>query len=198
MQNFQKLSYGIVHIGEYVRQMLLIRHCQTSGQEVEAELTATGRKQAETLSNFLSAYPIDTIASSTYARARLSIAPFAARNGLPIHLDQRLIERRLSTHAIDNWREVLRDSFDDRSLRAPGGESGREAFDRGWTAITDLFNGDYRFPVAVTHGNLLSIILNSIDGNFGYDGWASLSNPDVFHLREAGRGRLEFERLWSE
>ncbi len=181
-----------------MRQLLLIRHCQSSGQEAEAELTETGREQAERLAGFLSDCPIDMIASSTYARARLSIAPFAARNGLPIHLDQRLIERRLSTQAMDNWREVIRDSFDDGTLRAPGGESGREAFDRGWTAITDLFNGDYRFPIAVTHGNLLSIILNSIDGNFGYNGWASLSNPDVFALRSAGDGRLEFERLWSE
>ena len=198
MQNFQKLSYGIVHIGEYVRQLLLIRHCQISGQEAEAELTETGRAQAERLAGFLSAYPIDMIASSTYARARQSIEPFALRMGLHIHLDHRLIERRLSTHAIDNWREVLRDSFDDRSLRAAGGESGREAFDRGWAAVSDLFDANHRFPIAVTHGNLLSIILNSIDGGFGYDGWASLSNPDVFALREASDGRLEFERIWSE
>ncbi len=181
-----------------MRQLLLIRHCQSSGQEAEAELTETGREQAERLAGFLSDYPIDMIASSTSARARQSIAPFALRMGLNIQLDHRLIERRLSTQAMDNWREVLRDSFDDGTLRATGGESAREAFNRGWAAITDLFDGDHRFPAAVTHGNLLSIILNSLDDNFGYDGWASLSNPDVFALREASDGRLEFERLWSE
>ncbi len=181
-----------------MRQLLLIRHCQSAGQEAQAELTETGREQAERLAGFLSDYPIDMIVSSTYVRTRQSIAPFAAKTGLAVHLDRRLIERRLSTQAIDNWRDVLRDSFNDLTLRAPGGESAREALDRGWAAVTDLLDGDHRFPIAMTHGNLLSIILNSLEGNFGYNGWASLTNPDVFALRTAGDGRFEYERLWSE
>ena len=180
-----------------MRQLLLIRHCQSSGQEPDAALTEIGRNQAETLAGFLSDYLIDMIVSSSYTRARQSIEPFAVKTGLPVHPDHRLIERRLSEHAIDNWREVIRDSFEDLTLRAPGGESASEVLDRGWAAITDLLDGGYRFPIAVTHGNLLSLILNSLDRNFGYGGWASLSNPDVFALKEADDGRWVFERLWS-
>ena len=181
-----------------MRQVLLIRHCESGGQESEAELTEAGREQAERLADFLSYHPIDRIASSSFVRAQQSIAPFAARNGLPVHTDDRLIERRLSAYAIDNWRVVVRDSFDDPALCAPGGESSREVLARGWAAITDLLDGKNRLPIAVTHGNLLSIVLNSLDGDFGYNSWASLSNPDVFHLRESGAGRWEFERLWSK
>ena len=178
--------------------MLLIRHCQSSGQDPDAALTETGRKQAQALAEFLSDYPIDMIVSSSYARAQQSIEPFAATVGLPIHLDYRLIERTLSGSPIDNWREVVRDSFADLELRVPGGESAREVLDRGWAAINKLLDGDHQFPIAVSHGNLLSLILNSLDPNFGYDGWESLSNPDVFALKEAIDGRLVFKRLWSE
>ena len=178
--------------------MLLIRHCQSSGQDPDAVLTEIGRKQAEALAEFLSDYPIDMIVSSSYTRAQQSIEPFAANVGLPIHLDHRLIERTLSGSPIDNWREVVRDSFGDLELRIPGGESAREVLDRGWAAITELLDGGHLLPIAVTHGNLLSLILNSLDPNFGYAGWESLSNPDVFALKEADDGRLVFERIWSE
>ena len=178
--------------------MLLIRHCQSSGQDPDAVLTEIGRKQAEALARFLSDYPIDMIVSSSYARARQSIEPFAANVGLPVHLDHRLIERTLSGSPLDNWREVVRDSFADLELRIPGGESAREVLDRGWAAITELIDGGHQLPIAVTHGNLLSLVLNSLDSNFGYDGWESLSNPDVFALKEADDGRLVFERVWSE
>lgn len=177
---------------------MLIRHCQSSGQDPDASLTELGQKQAEALARFLSDYPIDTIISSSYTQARQSIEPFAATVGLPVHLDHRLIERTLSGSPIDNWREVVRDSFEDLELRVPGGESAREVLDRGWSAITELLDGGYQFPIAVTHGNLLSLILNSLDSNFGYEGWESLSNPDVFALKEASDGRLVFERLWSD
>ena len=178
--------------------MLLIRHCQSSGQDPDASLTDTGRHQAEALARFLSDYPIDMIVSSSYSRAQQSIEPFAATVGLPVHLDNRLIERTLSGSPIDNWREVVRDSFGDLELRIPGGESAHEVLDRGWAAITELLDGGHQLPIAVTHGNLLSLILNSLDPNFGYAGWESLSNPDVFALKEADDGRLVFERVWSE
>ena len=58
-------------------------------------------------------------------------------------------------------------------------------------------NGEHRLPLAVTHGNLMSLVLHSIDPHFGYYGWESLSNPDVYHLFRTGGGRLAFERWWS-
>ena len=179
-------------------KLLLIRHCQASGQDSDAALTEIGLHQAERLARFLSCYPVDRIVSSTYTRAQQSVEPFAATVGLPVHLDHRLIERTLSGRPIDNWREVIRDSFGDLELRVPGGESARAVLDRGWAAITELLDGGHRLPIAVTHGNLLSLILSSLDPDFGYDGWESLTNPDVFALKEAADGRLVFERLWAE
>ena len=163
----------------------MIRHCEASGQNPEASLTKIGFQQANKLAVFLADYPVDMVVSSSYTRARQSIEPFATASGLRIRLEHRLIERTLSSSPIDNWREVIRGSFEDSDLRAHGGESAREVLDRAWAAINELLYGDYQLPLAVTHGNLLSLILNSLNPSFGYGGWESLSNPDVFVLRES-------------
>ena len=93
---------------------------------------------------------------------------------------------------------MIRDSFIDPDMRAPGGESGREVLERAWACLNELLDGGHNLPLAVTHGNLLSLVLNSVDPAFGgYAGWEALSNPDVYLLQDSGDGRLGFERLWA-
>ena len=183
--------------GNRVRRLLLIRHCQASGQLPDDSLTELGFSQAETLANFLSGRRIDAVISSAFKRAQQTIEPFAASTGLTVRVDTRLNERRLSDGPLDNWREVIRASFDDLDTRAPGGESGREALERAWVCLNELLDGGYNLPLAVTHGNLMSLVLSSLDPSFGYKGWESLSNPDVYLLQETKDGRLAFERLWK-
>lgn len=179
-----------------VRRLILVRHCQASGQEPDAALTDNGRRQAEALRDFLMEQPIDRIVTSEYRRARQSAEPLAAALGLTPRIDVRLNERALTTALIGNWRDVLRDSFDDPDLRGPGGESAREASIRVWAGLSELLDGGYRMPVAVTHGNLMSLALHSLNDSFGYAGWENLSNPDVYALEDTADGRLTFRRLW--
>ena len=179
------------------RNLILVRHCQATGQEPEAVLTDAGAEQAETLAKFLSDYPVDFIATSQFTRSQLSIEPFANRAGLPINLDSRLNERMLSAQPIDNWQEIVRDSFDDLDVRAPGGESAREVLIRAWAALHDILAADHSTPPVVTHGNLMALVLHSLDPTFGYEGWSSLTNPDVFILHDAGSGQIGFTRIWA-
>ena len=183
--------------GNRVRRLLLIRHCQASGQLPDDSLTELGFSQAETLANFLSGRRIDAVISSAFKRAQQTIEPFAASTRLTVRVDTRLNERRLSDGPLDNWREVIRASFDDLDTRAPGGESGREVLERAWACLNELLDGGYSLPLAVTHGNLMSLVLSSLDPSFGYKGWESLSNPDVYLLQEVEDGRLAFDRLWK-
>ena len=178
------------------RRLLLIRHCAASGQQPDAALSEDGQRQARALARFLFRHPIDHVVASTYTRARETIEPFAARADLPVHLDDRLVEQTLAAPPVSNWREAVRDGFADPDLRLPGGESVRDVLQRGWAALDDLFGGGHRLPVAVTHGKFLSVILSSIDADFGYAQWQSLSNPDVFALSEGGAG-WKYERIWS-
>ena len=178
------------------RNLILVRHCQAAGQEPDAVLTAEGLAQAQGLSRFLSEYPIDFLAASRFRRARQSIEPYAAEADLPIHMDSRLNERTLSAEPVENWQAIVRDSFDDHDLRAPGGESAREVLVRAWAAMDDVIDAGHALPLVVTHGNLMALVLHSLDPAFGYGEWESLTNPDVYHLREEQPGRLAFERIW--
>ncbi len=172
-----------------------MRHCQSAGHTSDAPLTEEGLRQAESLAEFLSEMRVDAIACSAYTRAQQSIGPLAERLGLAIRVDPRLNERRLATDPGDGWRDLIRDSFRDLDLRAPGGESGREVLDRAWAALNELLDGRSRLPVVATHGNLMALVLNSLDPGFGFNGWEALSNPDVFLLNETEPGRIGFERL---
>ncbi len=177
-----------------MHRVALVRHCESSGQAPEAPLTEIGRAQARELVRRLEPLEIDHVVSSPYARARATIEPFAARRGLVVHVDARLAERSLSPEPIEGWRDVVRRSFEDLESRAPGGESGRETLARGWAAIESVLGGGHRLPVVVSHGQLLSLVLHSIDPSFGYAGWESLRNPDLLLLERTREGTLRFER----
>ena len=179
------------------RNLILVRHCQATGQEPDAPLTDTGRQQSQFLATFLSDYPIDHIITSRYLRAQHSIQPFATISDLPIHADPRLNERVLSAEPIENWQEVVRDSFDDHDLRAPGGESAREVSGRAWAALDEILAENYRLPIVVTHGNLMALVLHSLDSSFGFEGWKSLSNPDVYLLQHHQSSELTHQRIWQ-
>ena len=180
------------------RRLLLVRHCESSGPRPDDPLTDAGFGQTAALADFLSQRGIDAVVSSAYRRAQQTVEPFAARTGLTVHIDPRLNERRLAHDLIDNWREVVRESFEDPDLRAPGGETAREALHRAWAGLNDLLVSGYSLPVVATHGQLMSLVLNSIDPAFGgYAGWESLTNPDVYLLQDAGDGRLDYQRLWA-
>lgn len=177
--------------------LILVRHCQAAGQEPGAPLTPVGQRQARELAQFLSAYPVDVIVTSAYLRAQQTAQPLADRLHLSAQVDARLNERTLSPRPIDNWREVVRDSFADPDLRAPGGESANDVLQRAWSALNDLLIGSARQPVVVTHGNLLALVLHSIDPGFGYVGWENLSNPDVYRVEVDGDAGMSFRRLWN-
>lgn len=178
-----------------MRRLLLVRHCESSGPQPEASLTANGLRHARRLAEALEGHPIDRIVSSPFRRARQTIAPLATLRALDVEIEPRLAERRLAVPPVDDWRAYVRRSFIDPDSRAPGGESAREVLERGRAAITQYFESASRLPVLVTHGQLLSLVLHSIDARFGYADWQRLRNPDVFVLRGASTARLDFERL---
>ncbi len=178
------------------RRLILVRHCEASGQSPDAALTALGIEQAERLKEFLADQPVDRVVSSAFVRARQTAQPLALSKGLDVNADTRLNERILSVPPVDNWRELLRNSFADPGGRGPRGESAREALERAWAALTELLKSRCELPAVVTHGNLMSLVLNSIDESFGYEGWANLTNPDVYMVEIADQGAWRFRRMW--
>ncbi|QJC50790.1 histidine phosphatase family protein [Paenibacillus albicereus] len=178
------------------KTIYLIRHARASGQEPQAELTAEGREQAERLAAFLAGFGIERVISSPYVRALETIAPFAAAAGLSVEADARLAERVLSAAPLPDWEERLRDSFLDPELRLEGGESGSEALERGRAAIAELERSVHKAGAAVSHGNLLALLVGAFDPSFGFDGWRAMRNPDVFELA-IGKGGAWIRPIWD-
>jgi 2,3-bisphosphoglycerate-dependent phosphoglycerate mutase len=181
-----------------MKQIYLIRHCKAEGQGVNAKLTEQGKQQAEELIEFFSNRNIELIVSSPFDRAVSTIRPFAENNNLKIHIEDRLGERVLSSDDIPNWMDRLKESFDNLDIKLQGGESSREAMNRGIAVIEGLLEGEESNIVVVTHGNLMSLILKYFDNRFGFDEWRGLTNPDIYELTSAERaGEVVINRLWK-
>src|SRR5699024_11155351 len=139
-------------------------------------------RQAQLLYIFLSnqGISIDKIYSSPYLRAIDSIKPYSQKFSIEMEIDERLRERVLSNEPIDDWLEVLEQSFADHHYKLPGGESANEALQRVNPLLQSIFHSNYTNIVVVTHGNLFALILSQFDDNFGFNEWKELKNPDVY------------------
>ncbi|MFC4712756.1 histidine phosphatase family protein [Planococcus dechangensis] len=175
----------------------IIRHCAARGQEPDAELTEHGKKQAVELAGFLADANINRIVSSPYARAVQSTEPLAEALGIEIETDEHLKERVLSSSDLPDWLEQLKSTFDDHDLALEGGESSQQALDRISQVVDELKNSGCQTAAIVTHGNIMALLLSRYIEGFGFKGWRSLSNPDVFLLNEGPR-EPECKRLWNK
>jgi 2,3-bisphosphoglycerate-dependent phosphoglycerate mutase len=176
----------------------IVRHCKAEGQSPGTNLTEVGQKQAEKLAKFMSDKDIEGIISSPFTRAYQSIYPFAKKSGINVTTDERLSERILSSENHDNWREMLRNTFIDLELRYDGGESSSVAMNRILSVISDVLNLGLNNVVLVTHGNLMSLLLNHYDNQYGFETWEALSNPDVYHLNVGCGLSPKVRRIWVE
>jgi 2,3-bisphosphoglycerate-dependent phosphoglycerate mutase len=174
-------------------EIIHVRHAASSGQAPDAPLTAAGLKQAHVLAELLSTLAVERIASSPYRRALQTVEPFRASAALDIELDARLVEQTMSAHDLPDWRDQLRESFNDLDRRLEGGESSREARARGLAALNGAVASGQR-TVLVSHGKLLTLLLSAFDPSVGYDVWEKLSNPDVFVVQVRERS---FRRIWT-
>ncbi|MGM0904705.1 MAG: histidine phosphatase family protein [Bacillota bacterium] len=179
-----------------MKQIYVIRHCEAEGQPPEAPLTDKGAQQAFVLAEFLSNIEVDRIISSPYRRAVESIQPLAENLNLEVEVDSRLSERILSAHMMSDWLEKLRNTFEDLDLTFEGGESSREAQKRIVEVIQEIFNSKTDCAMIVTHGNLMSLLLNHFNSSFGFEEWKNLSNPDVFLIKTENK-QVTFERIWK-
>lgn len=163
--------------------VLLVRHAeQQTMLELDPELSARGREQAELLAARLATLPITAVVSSPMVRARQTAAPLAARLGLTVEIEDDLDEIRMSAAEMKarfsrtSARRMEPDP-DDYAASAMGavrvvprfvwpddgdGESGAQLRARATTALDRVIG---RHPggvvVCVAHGGLISAALGT-------------------------------------
>ncbi|SDJ68741.1 histidine phosphatase family protein [Sediminibacillus albus] len=183
-----------------MKRLFMIRHCNAEGQHKDSPLTKDGVIQAQIVAEFLQdyGYKMDRILSSPFLRAVESIKPYAQRNSLPIEIDERLEERLLSEEPVDDWMDVLEQSFTDMNFKLPGGESSNDASLRAKQLVDEIMEDDSCENVAiVTHGNLLALLLGKYQADIGFAQWKGLTNPDMYLIQKTG-GEYIVERIWQD
>lgn len=177
------------------KKIYLIRHCKATGQEPGAELTNEGIEKALELVPILEKFHIDHIISSSYKRTIQTIKPFSESSGIPIIIDDNLQERVLSGEPMADWLEQLERTFVVRDLSFRDGESSNHALKRIRKVLEKVSENKQMHRVAiVSHGNILSLLINHYDPSFGFAGWQQMKNPDIFVL-EQDNGIININRI---
>lgn len=174
--------------------VLLVRHAEPIAfgtpevHDDDRPLTDASRAAADELAAELDGWEVTAIYSSPYERAVQTVTVLAERRGLPVQLIEDLRERRLSPEPHDEWRISLERSWDDADFELPGGESGRVAQRRA-IAILDLLrtrHADGGRIVIGSHGNLISLILQALQPEVGYDFHMAMPMPALYRLTHDG------------
>lgn len=166
---------------------LLIRHAASAPSADQPEpdwpLSNAGADAAHRLVSSLADRPIDAIYASPYARAVATVGPLAGARSLRITRVEPLRERKLSEAMVPDWRDHLEHSWLDFDYRLPGGESARECQQRMIACLTSLAQSHGGESLVVcSHGNALSLFLNSLDPSFGFAAWQTMSNPALYRV----------------
>ncbi len=99
------------------------------------------------------------------------------------------------------WKELLiaiDKSFIDIDYSLEGGESTRKAQQRA-IPIIDKLLCEYKGKNIVigTHGNIMTIIMNYYNKEYGFEFWNSTSMPDIYKMTFEFDRLKDIERLWQ-
>jgi 2,3-bisphosphoglycerate-dependent phosphoglycerate mutase len=178
----------------------LVRHAHADWTpDEDRPLSGRGRDDAVHVADILSRYPISSIYSSPFRRARETITPLARRQSLPVHIEPELRERRLGICKTEDFSDAVEATWRDPSFAHPEGESNAAAQRRGLAVLQRLQQYDTTAQTVLsTHGNLLALILQSFDPSVDFATWKSLTMPDIYKLSFDQVGRAVLDRLWCD
>lgn len=197
--------------------IVIVQHGDKVREPGDPGLTELGGRQADTTAHAIEAAfdPVSAVVSSPLRRAQQTAAPIAARLGLGVRTDDRLVERMNWTADsgldfdafLDEWNRASAD----RNHRPPVGDSSAATGDRMRALFDELADAHPGETVVVTtHGGATVDLLRTLIGDDGLvarapglieegptacgltvlnrdaDGWQVITIADTAHL-DAGR-----------
>lgn len=182
----------------------MVRHAESPfifGQERTRGLSAEGEADAKKVAELMLLEKVDVIVSSPFVRSIKTIEEIATARNLEIEQFEELRERMIKGDYKLSWDEVelaIEKSFSDKDYCLPGGETTKQAQERAIPIVKQLLK-EYKGGniVVGTHGNIMTIIMNYFDEQYGYKFWKSTSKPDVFKLIFKDDQLIEVKRIWE-
>ena len=189
---------------EAYTSLYFVRHAESrfiEGKERERGLTEQGDLDAKKVANLLQAEHIAFLYSSPYLRAVQTIQILADLYGKPVLTFEDLRERALSGSHVkhDDFHEAKRQLYLDASFAFPGGESGIQAQARAVNIIEQVL-GEHRGNKIVigTHGDIMTLIFQHVDPNYGFEFWKSTTMPDIYRMDlDRADNMLQITRMWE-
>jgi len=178
----------------------LVRHAHARWEASEERpLSDQGRAAAADLAGWFGSTPIAAIYSSPARRAIETIQPLADARGILPRIVPDLRERELVVGLGTTFEAAVEAAWRSPATGSGGTESNRAAAARGIRALQEIVSAHRDQCVVVsTHGNLLALMLNSLDSSYGYETWRALTFPDVYRLDFLEGAPTHVERVWGQ
>ncbi len=183
----------------YCTTIYLVRHAHADWMPDENRpLSKRGSEDAKAVGHILERFPIDAIYASPYRRAYETVEPLAHALGLEIKIEHDLRERALGRIPPGEFIAAVKKTWDDPMFSHPGGETNLAAQERGMAVLNRARAAPGQSQIVFsTHGNMMTLLLQSFDASIGFAFWKSLSMPDIYAVGFCSGGRIKMRRIWQ-
>lgn len=182
----------------------MIRHAESIfviGKERTRKLSIQGELDAKKVTAIMSEKEIDLIVSSPYPRAIQTIEGIADAKNIEVKLFEELRERQLKGAyklSEEEIQQAIKKSFEDTEFNLSGGESVKDVQNRALPVIKNLLIKYAGKKIIIgTHGNVMTVIMNYFNEEYGYDFWKNTSKPDIYKLTFFDETLKSVQRVWK-
>lgn len=186
-----------------ITNLYMVRHAESPfvfGEERTRGLSVEEVLEAKKVAKIMLTEKVDVIVSSPFVRSIQTIEGIVENQNLEIKLYEELKERMIKGNYKLPWEEIvpaIEKSFIDKDYCLLGGETTRQAQERTIPIIKQVLTEHKGKNIVVgTHGNIMTIILNYFEEQYGYEFWKSTSKPDIYKLVFSDHTLKEVKRIW--
>lgn len=181
--------------------LYFVRHAESEyveGKERIRRLSEQGKLDSKVIKDILRSEDIDEYVSSPYERSIETIRLAATEHRKHIQTEEDLREREMGDFSPATFKEAKRDVFKNFKLAFPRGESSEEAQMRPISVLRGVIERNKGKKIVIgTHGDIMTLMLNYFDKQYGFEFWESTSMPDIYKLRLESNQLMNVERLWK-
>ncbi|WP_419881536.1 histidine phosphatase family protein [Peribacillus sp. B-H-3] len=173
-------------------------HSEYSTEELKRPLSKKGLRDAKKVNQLLAKESIDYVISSPYLRAVQTVEGVAKGIEKEVIIVDAFKERQLSSQRVGDFQLAITKVWKEPSFYWEGGESNVFAQKRGVEStlkVLERYEG--KNIVIGTHGNIMVLIMNYFDTNYGFDFWKELNMPDIYKLTFDKSELKVVNRIWS-
>jgi len=178
-----------------------VRHAESiyvEGTERSRSLSEKGMADALTIKDILKTEEIDYFISSPYERAIETIRPTAIEYLNDIKIEEDLRERNIGIFSSISFKEAKRQVYEDIHYAFPLGESTLIAQKRSVKVMEDILETYEGKKIVIgTHGDIMALMMNHFDKQYGFDFWQSTSMPDIYKLSFEEKKLKNSTRIWG-